>query len=123
MKVQGILRAVSGLVLSGAMVFGVNAFAQQDQSNTQQMQQEKQDIKGAVSQAKGQYGTMQSTLSQMKGDEGKVSDQATKDYMQKNDEMWQQALQQEKEVGRAAKQAHQHHKQKEQQSNSNNNPQ
>jgi peroxiredoxin family protein len=84
------------------------------------MQQEKQDIKGAVSQAKGQYGTMQSTLSQMKDDEGKVSDQATKDYMQKNDQMWQEALQQEKEVGRAARQAHQHHQQKEQQSSSSN---
>lgn len=112
MKAQGMLKTASGLLLSGAMVFAVNAFAQQDQSNNQQMQQEKQDIKGAVSQAKGQYGTMQSTLSQMKGDEGKVSDQATKDYLQKNDQMWQQALQQEKEVGRAAKQAHQHHKQK-----------
>lgn len=123
MKAQGMLRAVSGLLLSGAMVFGVNAFAQQDQSNNQQMQQEKQDIKNAASQAKGQYGTMQSTLQQMKGDEGKVSDQATKDYMQKNDQMWQQALQQEKEVGRAAKQARQHHKQKEQQQSSSSNPQ
>jgi hypothetical protein len=43
--------------------------------------------------------------------------------MQKNDQMWQQALQQEKEVGRAAKQAHQHHKQKEQQQSSSSNPQ
>ena len=70
----------------------------------------------AVNQAKGQYGTIESTLSQRKDDEGKVSDQATKDYMQKNDQMWQEALQQEKKVGRAARQAHQHHKQKEQQS-------
>lgn len=120
MKVHGMLGTVSGLLLSGAMVFAVNAFAQQDQSNNQQMQQEKQDIKNAASQAKGQYGTMQSTLQEMKGDEGKVSDQATKDYMQKNDQMWQQALQQEKEVGRAAKQARQHHKQKQQQSSSSN---
>lgn len=120
MKVQRVLRGISGLVLSGAMVFAVNAFAQQDQSSSQQMQQEKQNIKSAVGQAKGQYGTMQSTLQQMKGDEGKVSDQATKDYMQKNDQMWQQALQQEKEVGRAAKQARQHHQQKEQQQSSSN---
>jgi len=118
-KIQGMLRGMSGLVLSGAMVFAVNAFAQQGQSSSQQMQQEKQNIKSAVGQAKSQYGTMQSTLQDMKGDESKVSDQATKDYMQKNDEMWQQALQQEKEVGRAAKQARQHHKQKEQQNSSN----
>lgn len=118
MKVRGMPRAVSGLLLSGAMLFAVSAFAQQDQSNNQQMQQEKQNIKGAVSQAKGQYGTMQSTLQEMKGDEGKVSDQATEDYMEKNDQMWQQALQQEKEVGRAAKQAHQHHNQKQQQQSS-----
>ena len=120
MKVRIMLRSLSGLLLSVAMLFAVSVFAQQDQnsSNNQQMQQERQNIKNAMGQAKSQYGNMQSTLQQMKTDESKVNDQAMKDYMQKNDQMWQQALQQEKELGHAAHQARQHHKQNEQQQSS-----
>lgn len=108
-----------GILLSAAMLFAFGVFAQPTQTQDQ-TQQEKSAVKSDMGQAKAQYGQMQSTLQQMKDDEGKVNDQSMKDYMQKNNQMWEQALQQEKEMGQAAKQMHRHHKQKMQEQGSSN---